>query len=81
MVRVVFLEVIDFIRLLQIHDSERIQHYGKCWDEEAGKALSEQEALDMIAPLLKTVSKEYQEAEKWLKNWYLKKSIDLDKME
>ena len=35
----------------------------------------------MITPLLKTVSKEYQEAEKWLKNWYLKKSIDLDKME
>ncbi|KAF7794616.1 hypothetical protein EIP86_005752 [Pleurotus ostreatoroseus] len=60
---------------------ERIQHYGKCWDEEAGKTLSEQEALDMITPLLKTVSKEYQEAEKWLKNWYLKKSIDLDKME
>ena len=49
--------------------------------EEVGKSLSDTDALDLIGPLLKTVKKEYQEAEKWLKNWYSKKGVDLDAME
>lgn len=54
---------------------EKIQHYGKLWDDEAGAALTEQEALDKIAPLLVSGQKEYTDAEKWLKAWYKERGV------
>ena len=55
--------------------SERIQHYGQLWDEQAEKKLKEEEALKLIEPLLKRVKKEYADAEVWLKDWYAKQGI------
>lgn len=54
---------------------EKIQHYGKLWDDEAGTALTEHEALDKIAPLLVSGQKEYTDAEKWLKAWYKERGV------
>lgn len=54
---------------------EKIQNYGKLWDDAEAKNLSEKEALDMIAPLLVSGKKEYTDAEKWLKNWYKKEGV------
>jgi len=51
---------------------EKIQHYGKMRDEEAGKDLTKEEAHTEIGLLLIQVKKEYAVAEKWLKDWYLK---------
>lgn len=49
---------------------ERIQHYGQRRDEEAGVSISGEEALSRIESLLVNVKKEYEDAEKWLKDWY-----------
>ena len=49
---------------------EHIQHYGALRDEDTGTDLTEEVALEMIAPLLDRVKREYAVAEKWLRNWY-----------
>ncbi|CDO74567.1 hypothetical protein BN946_scf184771.g3 [Trametes cinnabarina] len=49
---------------------EHIQHYGALRDEENGVDLTEEAALAKIGPLLKRVKREYEVAEKWLKDWY-----------
>ena len=49
---------------------EHIQHYGALRDEEHGTDLTAEDALAKIAPLLKRVKREYEVAERWLKNWY-----------
>ncbi|EFI27193.1 transferase [Coprinopsis cinerea okayama7 len=49
---------------------EKIQHYGQLRDEEADRALSNDEALSLIQNMLKQVKKEYATAEKWLRNYY-----------
>ncbi|KAH9891947.1 histidine phosphotransferase, partial [Cubamyces lactineus] len=49
---------------------EHIQHYGALRDEENGTDLTAEDALAKIAPLLKRVKREYEVAERWLKNWY-----------
>ena len=54
---------------------ERIQHYGKLWDEAAGVALTEEVALKKIEPLLKRGKDDFAEARKWLESWYKKKGI------
>lgn len=54
---------------------ERIQHYGKLWDEDAGVALTQEQALRKIEALLKLVKVEYAEAEKWFRAWYEKQGI------
>lgn len=57
--------------VLKVQDScEKIQHYGQLRDEEAGKDLSEKDALGKIERLLGQVKKEYSASEKWLKKWY-----------
>ncbi|CAL1698240.1 unnamed protein product [Somion occarium] len=55
---------------------ERMQHYGKRWDEEAGVALTDDVAFEKIEPLLMKVKGEYGSAEKWLKNWYSERGIE-----
>lgn len=47
-----------------------MQHYGNKRDEEAGKSLSADEALEKIRELLQEVQEEYDEAEEWLKRYY-----------
>ena len=54
---------------------ERMQHYGKKWDEEAGVALTEESAMAKIEPLLEKVKAEYDEAEVWLKGWYTDRGV------
>ncbi|KAI0325046.1 histidine-phosphotransfer domain HPT domain-containing protein [Cubamyces sp. BRFM 1775] len=49
---------------------EHIQHYGALRDEENGTDLTAEDALAKIGPLLKRVKREYEVAERWLKNWY-----------
>ncbi|KAL7279695.1 hypothetical protein ACG7TL_006102 [Trametes sanguinea] len=49
---------------------EHIQHYGALRDEENGVDLTEEDALAKIGPLLKRVKREYEVAEKWLRDWY-----------
>jgi HPt (histidine-containing phosphotransfer) domain-containing protein len=49
---------------------EKIQHYGQLRDEEEGKDLSRDAALDKIHQLLGQVKAEYSVAETWLKKWY-----------
>lgn len=51
---------------------ERIQHYGDLRDEEAEVDLTEVDALAKIGKTLRSVKVEYDEAEKWLKNYYIK---------
>ncbi|KIJ54969.1 hypothetical protein M422DRAFT_58233 [Sphaerobolus stellatus SS14] len=50
---------------------ERIQHYGDLRDEEANVDITPQDALARMAKLLKSVKKEYVQAEKWLKAYYV----------
>lgn len=57
---------------------ERIQHYGQRRDEEAGVSISDGEALDRIESLLAQVKKEYEDAEKWLKDWYRQRGVEPD---
>ena len=54
---------------------EKIQHYGLLWDDENHKDLSQQEALDLVTPLLPIGKKGYAEAEKWLKNWFKEQGV------
>lgn len=54
---------------------EKIQHYGKLWDDETGKSLTEKEALEKIGPLLIAGKKEYTDAEKWLRSWFGKQGV------
>ncbi|KAI0791008.1 signal transduction histidine kinase [Abortiporus biennis] len=54
---------------------EKIQHYGKNWDDEAGVTLSDEQALTRICTLLVDVKKEYKAAEKWLRSWYAEKGV------
>lgn len=49
---------------------EKIQHYGNCRDEEAGKDLSEEEALKKIGKLLEDTKKDYDVAKGWLSRLY-----------
>ncbi|OCB84065.1 NAD-binding protein [Sanghuangporus baumii] len=49
---------------------ERMQHYGQRRDEEASADLTPEEALGKIDRLLVQVKREYNDAEKWLRNWY-----------
>ncbi|KAF9454816.1 histidine kinase, phosphotransfer Hpt [Macrolepiota fuliginosa MF-IS2] len=49
---------------------EKIQHYGKLRDEEAGTNLKPEEALKSIGSLLVQVKKEYLAAERLLKKLY-----------
>jgi hypothetical protein len=49
---------------------EKIQHYGKLRDEEAGVDLTKEEALGKIEKLLVEVKREYKVAENWLRKWY-----------
>lgn len=55
---------------------EKIQNYGKLWDEEHLKELSEKDALKKIEPLLKTGKKEYTDAEKWLRTYYKEPGVN-----
>lgn len=57
---------------------ERMQHYGKCRDEETESDLTASEALDRIGDLLVQVGQECIDAEKWLVDWYAKKKLALD---
>ncbi|KAI5117247.1 hypothetical protein M0805_001564 [Coniferiporia weirii] len=57
---------------------ERMQHYGLLRDEEVGIGLSKDEALGKIGPLLEQVKNEYDDAEKWLKEWYSKHGVTGD---
>lgn len=54
---------------------EKIQHYGKLWDDEEGENLTEEEALAKIEPLLKSGKKEYTDAEKWLRSWFKERGV------
>jgi hypothetical protein len=55
-----------------------MQHYGELRDEEAGKDLSREQALDKIEVLLGEVKLEYAAAEKWLKDWYASHGMTFD---
>ena len=61
-----------------VQSCERIQHYGKLFDKEANEKLTSEVALEKITDLLEKVKREYNEAEKWLKEWYAKKNLSLD---
>ena len=54
---------------------EKIQHYGKLWDDDANVNLSEDAALKKIEPLLQRGKQEYEHAEKWLRDWYAKEGV------
>jgi osomolarity two-component system, phosphorelay intermediate protein YPD1 len=55
----------------KVQDScENIQHYGKLWDEVAGVPITSEEALKRIGALLVVVKADFEQAEKWLKNWF-----------
>lgn len=49
---------------------EQIQHIGQLRDEIAGKDLTPEAALARIGPILTRVKRDYNVAEKWLKQWY-----------
>jgi osomolarity two-component system phosphorelay intermediate protein YPD1 len=49
---------------------ESIQHYGKLWDNDTGKALTLEAALSKISATLKEAKEEFKEAEVWLRKWY-----------
>jgi osomolarity two-component system phosphorelay intermediate protein YPD1 len=49
---------------------EKIQNVGNRQDEDGARHLMEDEALDLITPLLPQVKAEYSEAEEYLKNFY-----------
>ncbi|KIM81400.1 hypothetical protein PILCRDRAFT_821486 [Piloderma croceum F 1598] len=51
---------------------QKIEHYGKLWDEKANKDLTKEDALTRIGALLGTVGQECTIAEDWLKEWYQK---------
>ena len=55
---------------------EEIQNLGKLWDNDKQGAISETEALEEIKPRLVRVKKEYETAEKWLKNFYKEAGIE-----
>ncbi|KAL5482599.1 hypothetical protein ACEPAI_9193 [Sanghuangporus weigelae] len=55
---------------------ERMQHYGQRRDEEASADLTPDEALDKIDRLLVQVKREYNDAEKWLRNWYKEHGVE-----
>jgi len=52
------------------HSCERMQHYGKLRDEDAGVDLSPAEALKKITALLEVVKVQHYAAEKWLKDYF-----------
>ncbi|GJE92901.1 sensor histidine kinase [Phanerochaete sordida] len=54
---------------------EKIQHYGKMWDDENGATLTPKEALSRIEPLLTSGKQEYEAAEKWLRSWYKERGV------
>ena len=49
---------------------EKMQHYGNMRDEEAGEALSPEEALKRITELLSGCKRDYQVAKRWLEKLY-----------
>lgn len=55
---------------------ERMQHYGQRRDEEANSDLTDDEALARIERLLVQVKKEYDDAEKWLREWYKEHGVE-----
>ena len=54
---------------------EKIQHYGKLWDDELSRDLTPDDAMRMIKPLLPRVRREYAHAEAWLKGWYKERGV------
>ncbi|KDQ09858.1 hypothetical protein BOTBODRAFT_116495, partial [Botryobasidium botryosum FD-172 SS1] len=52
------------------HSCERMQHYGKLRDEDAGTDLSPADALAKISALLAVVKVQHYAAEKWLKDYF-----------
>lgn len=57
--------------VIRVQDAcEKIQHYGNCRDEEAGKDLGEEEALKLIGKLLEDTKKDYDVAKGWLSRLY-----------
>ncbi|KAJ9107903.1 hypothetical protein QFC19_002646 [Naganishia cerealis] len=58
----------------KVKDScEKMQHYGNKRDEEVGKDLTQNEALQRIKDLLRVVEEDYEEAAEWLKRYYREK--------
>jgi len=57
---------------------EHLQHYGAKRDEIVGVDLTETQALRRIALIMPRLERDYAAAEKWLRDYYLKKGIDLD---
>ncbi|KAI0076975.1 histidine phosphotransferase [Panus rudis PR-1116 ss-1] len=57
---------------------ERMQHYGKRWDEENNVSLTDENAFKKIEPLLARVKGEYGHAEVWLKNWYKERGVEAE---
>ena len=55
---------------------EEIQNLGKLWDNDKRVSISKAEALEEIKPRLVRVKKEYETAEKWLKNFYKEAGIE-----
>lgn len=55
-----------------------MQHLGQRRDEEANTDLTPEEALSRIEQLLVQVKNEYDDAEKWLRNWYKEHGVEQD---
>jgi len=49
---------------------EKIQHCGAKRDEKLGEDLSEEDALEIMGNLLKTVRSQYKEAKEWLVDFF-----------
>ncbi|KAF3933316.1 hypothetical protein ABW19_dt0201336 [Dactylella cylindrospora] len=57
--------------IYKVRDScEKIQHLGARTDETGNKPISEAEALEKIKEILPKMRKDYDDAEKWLKNFF-----------
>ncbi|KAG9120683.1 hypothetical protein FRC07_003722 [Ceratobasidium sp. 392] len=57
---------------------EHVQHYGAKRDEIAGIDLTAAQALRRVALMMPRLERDYALAEKWLRNYYLEKGIDLE---
>ncbi|EIN06378.1 histidine phosphotransferase [Punctularia strigosozonata HHB-11173 SS5] len=56
----------------------KIQHYGDLRDEEAGIALTEDDALRRIGELLVQVKKDFAIGKEWLLNWFKDNGAPVD---
>ncbi|KAG8687853.1 hypothetical protein FRC09_013245 [Ceratobasidium sp. 395] len=57
---------------------EHVQHYGAKRDEIAGIDLTATQALRRVTLIMPRLERDYALAEKWLRNYYLERGIDLD---